>query len=426
MDKPMIRIGNTFPAQGWNQALDNGEGNWEIVEVSGGAYKAQSVQLVSSDYFSGTGNMTKVFDEEMHGVAIFNASESRMTFTIDGVTRPVFEQIFKKPFKSMSIVASGEWFIDVLQQYGASAAVVITPPIDVTAPENVTGLEFMGVTETTVTLQWVPSVSPDTVGYDVYRGQTLIGSVAGTSYNVTNLTQNTQYTFYVKARDEAGNVAIGTSIVVTTVATPVDSTPPLQITQLVLGVPTSTSIPLSWKLSSSTDVAVQECAYSTDGNNFNIVTNSIGATASSYTVSGLTPATKYTLRVVAIDGSGNRSIATTIQATTANVVDTTSPVNVTNLTATNPTETTVTLTWIASVSSDIASYDIFQGSTFLTNVTGTSYEVTGLTASTQYIFTVKAKDLAGNVANGTSMTATTQTPSGGVGHISDASLLYFS
>jgi hypothetical protein len=45
-------------------------------------------------------------------------------------------------------------------------------------------------------------------GYDIYRGGSLMASnVSGTSYNVTGLVCNTPYSFYVKAKDQAGNVS---------------------------------------------------------------------------------------------------------------------------------------------------------------------------------------------------------------------------
>ena len=63
---------------------------------------AQAVQTVSADFFSGTANMNKVFDEDMNGLSILNKHTEDMTFTIDDVTRPVlakgtYTQVFKKP-----------------------------------------------------------------------------------------------------------------------------------------------------------------------------------------------------------------------------------------------------------------------------------------------------------------------------------------
>jgi chitodextrinase len=91
--------------------------------------------------------------------------------------------------------------------------------------------------------------------------------------------------------------------------------------------------------------------------------------------------------------------------------DTTPPNNVTNLQASNIASTSLTLTWIASTSSDVASYEVYIGTNLLGTVTGTSYNVTGLTASTSYQFTVKAKDSNGNVASGTTVVQVTNASS---------------
>jgi len=59
-----------------------------------------------------------------------------------------------------------------------------------------------------VDLSW--NASSDNVGvtgYDVYQGASNLGTVAGTSAQVTGLTPATSYTFTVRARDAAGNVS---------------------------------------------------------------------------------------------------------------------------------------------------------------------------------------------------------------------------
>ena len=80
-----------------------------------------------------------------------------------------------------------------------------TPP-DTQAPTAPGSLTASGVTQTTVSLSW--NASTDNVGvtgYDVYRSNTVIATVTGTSYEVTGLTANTAYSFRIKAKDEAGN-----------------------------------------------------------------------------------------------------------------------------------------------------------------------------------------------------------------------------
>jgi len=89
---------------------------------------------------------------------------------------------------------------------------------DTQPPTAPTGLTASNVTQTTLTLTW--NASTDNVGvtgYDVYANGSLLGTVTGTSANVTGLTAGTTYSFYVKAKDAAGNVsAASNTISVTT------------------------------------------------------------------------------------------------------------------------------------------------------------------------------------------------------------------
>ncbi|RZS99127.1 S8 family serine peptidase [Aquimarina brevivitae] len=80
-----------------------------------------------------------------------------------------------------------------------------TPP-DTQAPTAPGSLTAADITQTTVSLSW--NASSDNVGvtgYDVYRSNTVIATVTGTSYEVTGLTADTAYSFRIKAKDEAGN-----------------------------------------------------------------------------------------------------------------------------------------------------------------------------------------------------------------------------
>lgn len=79
--------------------------------------------------------------------------------------------------------------------------------------------------------------------------------------------------------------------------------------------------------------------------------------------------------------------------------DTTPPSAPSSLAASGTTGTTTNLTWTASTDNvAVTGYDVYQGTTLKGTVTTTSYTVTGLTASTAYTFSVKAKDAAGNVS----------------------------
>ena len=83
----------------------------------------------------------------------------------------------------------------------------------------------------------------------------------------------------------------------------------------------------------------------------------------------------------------------------AGVPDTQAPTAPGSLTASNVAQTTLTLNWTASTDNvGVTGYDVYQGSTKISTVTSTTTNVTGLTASTPYTFSVKAFDAAGNVS----------------------------
>ncbi|TDW50318.1 putative secreted protein (Por secretion system target) [Flavobacterium sp. 270] len=79
--------------------------------------------------------------------------------------------------------------------------------------------------------------------------------------------------------------------------------------------------------------------------------------------------------------------------------DTTAPSTPASLAASGTTSTTTNLSWTASTDNvAVTGYEVYQGATLKATVTTTSYTVTGLTASTAYTFSVKAKDAAGNTS----------------------------
>jgi hypothetical protein len=95
--------------------------------------------------------------------------------------------------------------------------------------------------------------------------------------------------------------------------------------------------------------------------------------------------------------------------------DTTPPSAPTGLKATASNSTTVALTWTASTDdTGVAGYLIFRGGTQVGTSATTSYTDTGLTASTAYSYTVKARDAANNVSAASSAVSVT-TPAGGGG-----------
>ncbi|MEU7001780.1 glycosyl hydrolase family 18 protein [Nonomuraea sp. NPDC046570] len=137
---------------------------------------------------------------------------------------------------------------------------------------------------------------------------------------------------------------------------------------------------------------------------YNGTATAITVTGTSATVTGLTPNTDYTFTVKAKDRKGTLSAASSpVTVRTNNPADDTqAPTVPGNLRSTGKTSSSVTLAWNAATdNSGVANYDVYVGSTVAATVTETTATVTGLSPSTPYTFTVKARDLYDNMSAAT-------------------------
>jgi len=95
--------------------------------------------------------------------------------------------------------------------------------------------------------------------------------------------------------------------------------------------------------------------------------------------------------------------------------DVTAPSAPTNLINGTVTGNSVVLNWTASTDAvGVTGYDVYNGATFVGSTTSTTYTVNGLSASTSYNFTVKAKDFANNNSSASNVVSVTtgEAPSG--------------
>jgi chitodextrinase len=141
----------------------------------------------------------------------------------------------------------------------------------------------------------------------VYQNGVLKTTTTATSLGVSGLTAATGYSFYVKAKDAAGNLSDASNTVNVTTAALADTTVPTASTLSALGTTTS-STNLSWTAATD-NVGIS---------GYNVYQNGVlktTTTTNSLAVSGLSAATGYSFYVKAKDAVGNLSAT----SNTANV-----------------------------------------------------------------------------------------------------------
>jgi endonuclease I/chitodextrinase len=168
-----------------------------------------------------------------------------------------------------------------------------------TAPTNVT---LSNVALTSMDISW--SSSTDNVGvtgYNVYVNDVLTAQTSGTttSATISKLTTNTTYKFTVIAKDLINNFS-ATSIAVFE-KTLQDNTPPSVPQDVTITNITDSSFSVNWSASSDNN----------EVNGYDVfIDESFKASSltTSYTVTGLTSATTYTVAVLAKDIDDNKSV----------------------------------------------------------------------------------------------------------------------
>ncbi len=173
---------------------------------------------------------------------------------------------------------------------------------DTEAPTAPTNLAASAVTESSLTLTW--DASTDNIGvtgYDIYQDGAVVGTVAGTTFDVSGLSASTSYDFFVIAKDAAGNESAASATITETTSAP-DTQAPSVPANLVESNLAASQVTITWDASTD-NVGVTEYDVLQDGV---VVATVTGTTA---TITGLTQQTTYEFTVVAKDAAGNESAA---------------------------------------------------------------------------------------------------------------------
>ncbi|MGO4494795.1 discoidin domain-containing protein [Paenibacillus sp. 2RAB27] len=319
---------------------------------------------------------------------------------------------------------------------------------DTQAPTTPTNLTASAASSSQVNLSWTASTDNVAVtGYNVYRGATLVGTSTTTSYSDTGLSASTAYSYTVKAKDAAANVSAASN---TASATTLVSSGDLALGKTYSASTTWSTSYLGdkafdgdaatrWSASSGSfnnqwinvdfgtptaynQVVIKEISFprvtayklqsSTDGTTYTDISGTTGTTiGANKSISFSNVSSRY-LRLYITSASNIPNIEE-MEVYGTSGTDSTAPSAPSNLTANAASSSQINLSWSASTDNvGVTGYNIYRGATLVGTSTTTSYNDTGLTASTAYSYTVKAKDAATNlsVASNTA-SATTQAPS---------------
>ncbi|MDU1849623.1 fibronectin type III domain-containing protein [Enterococcus durans] len=268
--------------------------------------------------------------------------------------------------------------------------------LDLESPSIPQNLLVESVTSDTVSLSW--DASTDNIGvagYRVYRDKQLVQEVQGEQFTDTGLTEDTEYTYEVRAFDIAGNQSEASNEVFARTSVSVDDEAPTIPLNLKVENVTTDTVSLSWGASTD-NIGVAGYRVYRDKQ---LVQEVQGE---QFTDTGLMEDAEYTYEVRAFDAAGNQSeVSNRINVRTKGIVDHKPPTTPMNVRATVVTENKVTLLWEASSDeSGIRSYQVYRNSILVGSLPGDtlSYTDTNLSEKTKYYYTITACDHAGNVS----------------------------
>ena len=258
-----------------------------------------------------------------------------------------------------------------------------------TRPYKTVGMKCGGKTSDSITLQWDKNTSASGYELQKYDGSKWVAiktltSNTDTSFTVTNLAPSTTYKFRLRAYKSFGSVAKSYSEFTALNVT----TRPYTTTGLKCSSKTNVSINLQWdKNTSASGYELQKY----DGSKWVTIKTFTSNADTSFNVTGLKASTTFKFRLRAFKALTNAKSYS--EFTNLNV--NTRPYTTTGMKCSSKTNVSASLQWNKNISADGYVLDKYDGSkwvtikTFTSN-TNTSFNVTGLKASTTFKFRLRA------------------------------------
>lgn len=189
---------------------------------------------------------------------------------------------------------------------GASATVSVTTTVDKTAPV-ISSVSASSVTASRATISWNTDEPSDTqveygtpVAYGALSTQNP-AMVTGHSVAFGGLNPGALYHYRVRSKDAAGNLAVSSDFIFTTLSGA--DTPPPIISAVAASGTTTKSATITWSTNEASDTQVEYGT--TSGYGTATPLNASMVTSHSSFLSGLSPSTSYHYRVKSKDAAGN-------------------------------------------------------------------------------------------------------------------------
>ncbi len=269
-----------------------------------------------------------------------------------------------------------------------------------TAPTAPSSLSATAISTTQIDLSWKDNSDNET-GFKLERsldgssGWTEVASLTAntTTYQNTGLTAATTYYYRVCAYNSGGNSGYTPVVNAKT-----NSSPPAAPSALSGKSMSATQINLSWT-DNSNDESGFKVEFSLNGTSGWAEIATVNANTTTYQHTGLTSGTKYYYRVCAYNAIGNSEFSNILNITAG----ASAPSAPTNLAANVASATQINLSWTDN-SNNETGFKVersFDGSTGWAEIAAlaantTTYQNTGLVASTKYYYRVYAYNAGGN------------------------------
>ena len=287
--------------------------------------------------------------------------------------------------------------------------ITVNQPPDTTAPASVTNMTNTTFAQTSITWTWTDPADSDFAKVMVYLDGVWKQNVTKgvQSWTATGLSPDNDYTIGTRTVDTTGNInATMVTDIARTAAVP-DTTAPASVTSLTNTTFAQTSI--TWTWTDPADSDFEKVMVYLDG----VWKQNVTKGVQSWTATGLSPDTEYTIGTRTIDtvGNVNATTVTDVARTAPELpVDNTPPASVTSLANTTFAQTSITWTWTDPADSDFEKVMVYLDGVWKQNVTKgvQSWTATGLVADTEYTIGTRTIDTVGNV-NATTVSSPART-----------------